>query len=461
MMGIKQKIVSGLNRERPIAPLVILRIAFGAILLISTIRFLAKGWVQEFYIAPKFHFTFYGFGWVRVLSPAGMYILFGVMLVSSLCITIGLFYRWAVAAFWLTFTYVELIDKSYYLNHYYFVSLFTFLLLLVPAHRDLSIDVLRKPSLKAARVPAWTILLFQVQLCLVYFLAGLSKLTPDWLLEAQPLRIWLPANADMPLIGPLLVQTWVAYAFSWFGAIFDLSIGFLLWNGRTRKFAYLFVIVFHVLTAALFKIGMFPWIMIAATLVFFPAPKWWGGARMGGWGSSRMGGLTCVTGEPSGSVVMIAGWRRQAVFMILGIYFLLQLLIPFRYLLYPGHLFWTEQGYRFSWRVMLMEKSGTAFFYVGDPATGRKGEVRNSRYLTALQERMMSTQPDMILQYAHYLHDIYQEKGIRDPVVTVESYVTLNGSGSRLYIDSSVNLARQPEDLSTKTWILPFYSVKP
>jgi len=62
----------------------------------------------------------------------------------------------------------------------------------------------------------------------------------------------------------------------------------------------------------------------------------------------------------------------------------------------------------------------------------------------------------MILQYAHYLHDQYRQKGVADPVVTVESYVTLNGSGSRLYIDSTVDLAKEPESFYHKTWILPF-----
>jgi hypothetical protein len=106
--------------------------------------------------------------------------------------------------------------------------------------------------------------------------------------------------------------------------------------------------------------------------------------------------------------------------------------------------------------VLLMEKSGTDFFIIKDPLTGRRGEVDNARFLTPLQERMMATQPDMILQYAHHLKDVYQEKGVNNPVVTVESYVTLNGSGSRLFIDSTVDLAKQPENFYHKTWILPF-----
>jgi hypothetical protein len=106
--------------------------------------------------------------------------------------------------------------------------------------------------------------------------------------------------------------------------------------------------------------------------------------------------------------------------------------------------------------VMLMEKGGTTFFYVKDPQTGRRGEVINAQYLTPLQEKMMETQPDMILQYAHYLSTVYKKMGIKDPVVTVESYVTLNGSNDQLYIDSSVDLSKEKENFLPKKWILPF-----
>ena len=434
------KIGQALMTDKPIAPLAVLRIAFGVIMLISTIRFIARGWVRDFYIAPKFHFPFYGFEWLRPLPAMGMYGVFGLMALTALFIAAGLFYRASVFTFFCCFLYTELLDKTYYLNHYYFVSIITFLLLWVPAHRYFSLDTLRHPSLKRTHVPAWTIWIFQAQCCLVYFFAGLSKLTPDWLLQAMPLKIWLPANGNLPLIGPLLTQTWVAYAFSWFGALFDLSIGFLLLYRPTKKIAYVFVVLFHVLTGLLFKIGMFPYIMIAVTLIFV-VPT--GGA----------------TSANPGNPAALPNDRRPAprlTLTLLTIYFGLQILLPFRFLLYPGKLFWTEQGYRFSWRVMLMEKSGTGFFYVTDPATGRRGEVDNARFLTPLQERMMATQPDMILQYAHYLSSIYQRQGVTNPVVTVEDYVTLNGSGSRLYIDSTVNLARQQETFLPTTWILPF-----
>ncbi len=69
---------------------------------------------------------------------------------------------------------------------------------------------------------------------------------------------------------------------------------------------------------------------------------------------------------------------------------MIQLLFPWRYLLYPEELFWTEEGYRFSWRVMLMEKAGYAEFKVVDSKTGKRFYVDNSDFLSPFQEKQMA-----------------------------------------------------------------------
>jgi len=62
-----------------------------------------------------------------------------------------------------------------------------------------------------------------------------------------------------------------------------------------------------------------------------------------------------------------------------------------------------------------------------------------------------------MLQYAKILKTEYEKMGIQHAAVQAESYVTLNGSGSRLFIDSTVNLAAQKETLfGHKKWILPY-----
>ena len=148
--------------------------------------------------------------------------------------------------------------------------------------------------------------------------------------------------------------------------------------------------------------------------------------------------------------------KQKIVLPILAIFFAIQLLLPFRYLLYPGELFWTEEGYRFSWRVMLIEKAGFAEFKVVNGKTGEKFLVNNSDFLTPFQEKQMSTQPDFILQYAKYLEAHFSAQGHQNIEIYVDSYAALNGRISTRFIDPNVNLLEQEESFQHKNWILPF-----
>ena len=411
---------------------------------LGVIRFVLKGWVQDLYLTPTFFFPYETFSWIAPLGPVGMYAVFAVMGLAALGIMLGWRYRLSAAAFFLLFTYVELIDKTNYLNHYYFVSLVSFLLVLLPAHRKWSLDVRRKPSLRADTVPAWTVNLLKFQLAVVYIFAGLAKLHPEWLLEAMPLKLWLPAHSHLPVIGPWLAEPWVAYVFSWAGAAYDLTIVFFLLWGRTRPLAYVAVIAFHLVTAALFPIGLFPYIMILLTLVFFPPEV-----------HER---ILKAVGAKAGAVVR-RPWCPsppvgRAMACVLALYVLLQVVLPLRALTYPGDLFWHERGYRFSWRVMLMEKAGAATFTVVDRDTERRWEIANWEHLTPVQEKMMATQPDMILQFAHYLAEKYRAGGREQVEVYVDTRVTLNGRRSQPLVDPSVDLTGI-SDRGDPGWLLP------
>jgi len=441
------------SKPTNIAPLAVFRIFFGLIMLVSMIRFVANGWVAQQYVEPSFHFTYYGFEWIRPLPGMGMYLVFGLLIISATLVMLGFFYRTAIITFFLLFTYTELIDKTYYLNHYYFISIVAFLLILLPANSYFSIDAGKNPKKYAENVPRWCIDILKLQLGIVYFYAGLSKLNPDWMLEAMPLKIWLPVHEDMFLIGPILKQTWTAYLFSWFGAIYDLSIPFFLLNKKTRPWAYLTVIAFHMLTWWLFPIGMFPFIMIGATLIYFPATFHQKIINLmkSFFRSFGKKPEKKITTHPKAT-----DNHNHLVIYAIAIHFFIQILLPWRFVLYPDRLFWTEEGYRFSWRVMLMEKAGYVIFHIVDPDTGKSSDAFASDYLTPNQEKMMSTQPDMILQFAHFLESEYKNKGVRDPQVFAEAYVTLNGKGSRLFLDPNRDLTKEEESFYHKSWILPF-----
>jgi len=254
-----------------IASLAAFRFLFGFLMAAAMVRFLAKGWVRQLYVEPAFHFTYPGFEWIRPWPDLFMHAHFIVLALLAVGIALGLFYRVCVTLFFLGFTYVELIDQTAYLNHYYLVSLLSGLLIFLPANRAWSLDSWRKPQIRLGRVPAWCLNLLRFQVAVVYIFAGLAKFNSDWLLRAQPLRIWLAARSDLAVVGPLLDQAWVAYAASWFGAIFDPTIVFFLLVNRTRRPAYTVLVLFHILTWLLFNIGMFPWIMIVSATILFPA----------------------------------------------------------------------------------------------------------------------------------------------------------------------------------------------
>ena len=146
---------------------------------------------------------------------------------------------------------------------------------------------------------------------------------------------------------------------------------------------------------------------------------------------------------------------NMLIIPIISIFFIFQIISPLRSVFYPGELFWNEQGYRFSWRVMLIEKTGYTTFKVVDNSSNKFQLIDNMEFLTPFQEKQMSFQPDMILEYAHYLGDTFKKRGFNDVSVFADSYVTLNGRPSKKFIDPKVDLYKQKNDLKHKTWIIP------
>ncbi len=408
---------------------------------IGAIRFMQQGWIEKLYVEPGFFFKFYGFEWVEVLSPTGMYVLYSVIALSAFLVMLGCFYRIAILVFFCSFTYAELIDATNYLNHYYLVCILAFLLIFLPAHRAFSIDVWRNPRWCVSHVPAWCVYALMVQIGIVYFYAGFAKLNYDWLFRAMPMAIWLPTKVDIPILSNLFQYTWLAFAFSWAGALYDLSIAFLLYYAPTRPLAYIAVVVFHVLTKLLFNIGLFPFIMIFNTLIFF-SPKF------------HQSLLGFIGYRPMKAEKIYA--PNLYMFKLLFVVHLsIQILFPLRHYLYQGNVLWTEEGYRFSWRVMLVEKVGQATFYIKDGVTGQQSEVINQEYLTEFQEKQLAIQPDFILQFAKHIAQEYQQKyGFQQPEVTVDCHVALNARTSRRFIDKKVNLLDLEDGWKQKDWIL-------
>ena len=417
---------------------------FGAIMVWEVWRYFDGGWIRRYYVEPEFHFKYFGFEWVQAWPGNGMYLHFLLVGIFAAGVCFGFLYRLNALLLFLGFTYWYLLDQTNYLNHFYLTALIAFFMVIIPAHRAKSVDARIWPEIRSQTVPAWYLWLMRAQLGIVYFYAGIAKLNSDWL-QGEPIREWIANRRHYPIIGPFFDSEPGVWLFAYGGLIFDLLVvPALLWP-KTRWWAFAACVMFHVTNKALFNIGIFPPMMLAATLLFFP-PDW--PRKVPLFFAPLKEKLSTVT--PA-----IPRWRRNTVVIFLVVYLGLQLLIPFRHLLYPGWVHWNEEGHRFSWRMKLRDKSARAEFTVTIPSTGEVIEIDNRDWLSSRQSGRFGRCPDMVLQFAHLLRDDFRRRGHGEVEVRVKSSVSLNGRERQPMIDPLVDLAKEPRTLGHVDWILP------
>ncbi|MCZ7644979.1 MAG: HTTM domain-containing protein [Planctomycetota bacterium] len=428
------------------ASLVWFRVCFGLVMAWQSAKYLWSGWAESAYVKPAFHFTYYGFGWVKPWPGEGMYWHFYAMIALSLLVAAGALYRVGSALLFLAVTHWFLIEATQYNNHYYLECLLALLLAFMPAHRGFSVDAWLRPSLRERTVPAWTVWLLRFQIGVVYFYGGLAKFDPDWL-TGIPVRGLLGKAAALPLLGEWSRAPWFGCFLAYGGLLLDLLIvPLLLWR-RTRLAAFLLALGFHLSNSALFTIGVFPWFMIGATLIYFD-PEWPRAALR------RVLRRKAPDGEPPAHAVPRLGRLRRVGLGLLTLYLLIQVFLPFRRLLYPHRVTWSEEGFRFAWHMMLRHKLTQAEFVVLSPRN-EPLPVKLERTLTKRQFGVMRSKPDLILQFAHHLAGEARRQGFEDVKVKALISCSLNGRKPQLLVDHTVDLAAEPTGLQPKHWIRP------
>lgn len=422
----------------PIHSLAFFRIVLGAILAIEGIVELGIGHVDRVFIEPAFHFTFPGFGWVHPLPGAWMYVLEAICILSVIGFSIGLFFRASAFVLFITYSWKFLIDSAWYLNHHYLVILLILMFLCSPAARYHSFDAKRNPRKATDQIPRIWRTAFLLMLTVVYFYAGLAKLNPDWL-NGEPMRTWLSSGGGHLLSGEWMKSEFFAMFLSYGGLAFDLTIPFFLLWRKTRTFAFGFVLFFHFSNFLLFEIGIFPWTMLVASTLYF-RPEW----------PEKWLNKLKLNPEPQ------APRAENPILKYALIAFLIfNVVFPFRYLLYPGVVHWTEEGHNFAWHMMLRSKRGSIFYVVEDSQSEKKARVSPLKNLKKRQYRKLAVHPDKILQYAHHLRDSFAIEWGAVPRVYAFSSVSLNARPAQPLVDSGRDLGEEEMHLGHYDWIVP------
>jgi len=422
-------------------PLIVFRIIFGLLLFLESVGAIFTGWVGRTLIVPKFTFNFIGFDFLQPLPGNGMYYYYLIMGVFGFCVMIGYRYRLAIISFFILWSASYLMQKSSYNNHYYLVCLLSFIMIFQPANNYLSIDVKRKPELKSISVPFWTSLLLMLQIGLVYFYGGIAKIYPDWL-NATPMQLFLSSKVDYLIIGNLFTKEWFYYLLSYSGLFFDLLIIPLLLFKKTRFFGFGLSVFFHLFNAIIFQVGIFPFLTLSFAIFFFEP--------------QTVQNIFLKRKPLYDKHEIILPRRKNYYYLLIGVYFALQLLLPLRHWFIKGNVLWTEEGHRLSWRMMLRSKSGYQVFTVVDKTTHKKEIIKLSNYLTQKQIATMSTKPDMIWQFAQHLKKEYASEE-QDIAVYIKGSVNVNGKTFHPLIIDTVDITSIKWDpFKHSEWLLPY-----
>ncbi|REK09734.1 MAG: hypothetical protein DWQ36_05555 [Acidobacteria bacterium] len=454
--------IEALFEPVPIDSLAFARGYFGLVMAVDCVIYL--GMLLEMRFAdPVFHFKFPYFEWVATAPYEVMRIIFWVLLPCALLIAIGRWVRPAAAVFALLWTYVLLADRAFFNNHDYLISLIALLFAVVPSSR-------RTGGGFRSTVPAWALRLLQFQLAIPYVYGAIAKINYDWLVRFEPMKSWLQSGrAEGGLFFSWYGTAWAPAMFSWGGFLLDLLVVPALLYRRTRIAAFLVVVGFHLFNSQLFSIGIFPWLMIGATTIFFD-PTW---PRRIGWrpdavgpaartakkkASRRVAARQVIGDEPSqpqraGTRLTL---RQRWIATALAVWCAVQLLVPLRHFLYPGWVDWTEGGALFAWRMKIHDKVGRLDFVLVDPVSGDFQPVRDiDALLTPLQRRVMLHDPEMARQFAVYLRQRLAQAGITDREVRVVSSISLNGRPQQQMISPTVDLARLAPRTPRLQWMVP------
>lgn len=437
-----RRLVDRLFEPVDAASIAVFRVVFAVLMLIDGWKYYT-GFI-EWLTGVEHLFKYPGFGWVELWPGDGIFIHYWVTAACAVLVGVGLLYRLAAPLFALCMTYLFLLTQTQYLNHFYLICLLAFLLAIIPAHRVWSLDSLLWGDADDRTVPAWCLWMLRFQLAVPYFYGGLAKINADWL-RGEPLGIWLQDDTGFPLVGRFFTQEWMIYLASWGSMTLDLLVvPFLLWR-RTRPYAFAAAVLFHLSNAWIFEIGIFPWLMIPATTIFF-RPDWprrvlhWIGL---GAAPDPVGSAAESRGQTSAPTFPLPT-RRQLLLGGLGLYVAWQLLFPLRHLAYPGLCRWNEEGHLFSWH--MMQRTKEAYFTTTIDADELRTPIvgPEESFLSDLHRKEILYRPNLLHRYAQLRAERMRQNGYTDVEVYIDAKASLNGRRFQHLIKPDVDLASVP-----------------
>ncbi|MDG1477114.1 MAG: HTTM domain-containing protein, partial [Vicingaceae bacterium] len=230
------------------------------------------------------------------------------------------------------------------------------------------------------------------------------------------------------------------------GLVFDLLIGFLIWSSKTRKYALIIYVLFNLLNFWLFydigEIGFFPFLLLACFSIFLN-PKF------------IEEKLTWLS-KNNKNVVDAKVGKRSLITFCLSSYIVLQVILPFRHLLYDNQVDFSGKGQRFAWRMKIMYKVPEMHFYLVEEDSDKKIEVNVGNFLTTKQYTNLIYYPDFIPPVANYIKEEGVRRGLKNPKVVADFEIGFMGYEKQYLFDPQLDLSKVSyKPFENSRWIFP------
>ncbi|KAL4122224.1 hypothetical protein QTP88_014594 [Uroleucon formosanum] len=426
-----------------------LRIAFGLLMMIDTMDERGFCQAEKRWMEPmKCYFPLFDF--VKPLPGRWMCLAYAAMFSGVLGVFTGFHYRISCALYAIPYWYIFLADKSSWNNHSYLFGLLIAIFSITDAHRNWSLDrwLQRKTQLDTpSLVPRWNYLLLRIQFFVMYFVAGLKKLEPDWLWGYSMMSLG-HHHAFAPFryfFSAEFIDHWIVHIG---GFLIDLFSGFGLCFRFTRPFTIVVLLAFHGMNATMFTIGMFPYVCAAMLPVFCdPATmsKMLRTVVEFVW-NDRSGPKSIVYKPPTRT-------KQNAIAAGVCLYTALQLFLPYSHIVTQGYNGWRNGLYGYSWDMMVynvdvakvqvkvLDHVRREQFYL-DP----NGWTDNYKWML---------HGDMLKQFAGCVAANMPDR--HDNIsVKMDIWGSLNGRFHQRLVDPNVDLLHAPwSPWSSVPWLLP------
>lgn len=420
--------------------LIVFRTIFGLLCFLESVGAIFTGWIKRTLVEPEFTFSIIGLEWLQPLPGNGMYFYYAIMGVMGIFIMLGYRYRLSMITFTIMWASVYFMQKASYNNHYYLLILLSSIMVFLPANKYASLDVKRNPSLRQISMPQWCKWVFVLQLLILYTYASIAKTYPDWIDLTVPKRL-MSSKLNYPIIGGLLQAKFMPYLVGYGGILFDGLIIPLLLIKRTRKYAFFASIFFHLFNSIVFQVGVFPYLSLAFSLFFF--------------NPETVRSIFLKKKSPYTSNEIIMPNYKPVLLIIGSVYFAIQIALPIRHHFIKDNVLWTEEGHRLSWRMMLRSKHGIISYKIVNKENKASQIVKIADYLSKKQQRIASTKPDVIWQFAQRLKKEYAAKG-QDVSVFVDCKISVNGRSYKKLIAPFTDIAALDWNaFKHSDWLLP------